>query len=48
MYSYDLHAAFWAPNWQWIAVDDGRILIITPGAPPVTRCSPTAPARAAV
>jgi hypothetical protein len=37
MYSYDLHAAFWAPNWQWIAADDGRILLITPGDPPVTR-----------
>ena len=36
-YTYRLRAAFWAPNWQWIAADDGRILIITPGDPPVTR-----------
>ncbi len=36
-YSYGLTAAFWAPNWQWIAADDGRILVITPGDAPVTR-----------
>ncbi len=36
-YTYWLGAAFWAPNWQWIAADDGRILIITTGHPPVTR-----------
>ena len=36
-YSYRLSSAFWAPNWQWIAVDDGRILVITPGNPAVTR-----------
>ena len=36
-YTYSLGAAFWAPNWQWIAADDGRILIITTGNPPVTR-----------
>ncbi len=36
-YTYGLGAAFWAPNWQWIAADDGRILIITTGYPPVTR-----------
>ena len=28
---------FWAPNWQWIAADDGRILIVTPDDPSVTR-----------
>lgn len=36
-YTYALHAVFWAPNWQWIAADDGRILVITPGSPPLTR-----------
>ena len=36
-YSYRLYSAFWAPNWQWIAADDGRILVITPGHPAVTR-----------
>lgn len=36
-YTYRLNSAFWAPNWQWIAAEDGRILIITPGDPPVTR-----------
>jgi hypothetical protein len=36
-YTYGLGAAFWAPNWQWIAADDGRILIITTGRPAVTR-----------
>ncbi len=36
-YSYRLYSVFWAPNWQWIAADDGRILVITPGDPPVTR-----------
>lgn len=36
-YGYNFYAVFWAPNWQWIAADDGRILIITPGSPPVTR-----------
>ena len=36
-YTYRLRAAFWAPNWQWIAADDGRILVITPGNPSVTR-----------
>jgi hypothetical protein len=36
-YTYGLGAAFWAPNWQWIAADDGRILIITTGPHSVTR-----------
>lgn len=36
-YAYGLGTAFWAPNWQWIAADDGRILIITTGHPAVTR-----------
>lgn len=35
--TYWLGAAFWAPNWKWIAADDGRILIITTGRHPVTR-----------
>ncbi len=34
---YRMGAVFWAPNWQWIAADDGRILIITAGPHPVTR-----------
>ena len=45
-YTYGLGAAFWAPNWQWIAADDGRILIITTGHPTATRCSPQKAARA--
>lgn len=36
-YSYGLSAAFWAPSWQWIAADDGRILVITTAEPAVTR-----------
>ena len=36
-YTYRLTSAFWAPNWQWIAAEDGRILIITTGRPPVIR-----------
>ena len=36
-YTYGLGAAFWAPNGQWIAADDGRILIITTGPRSVTR-----------
>ena len=36
-YTYGLHSAFWAPNWQWVAADDGRILVITPTTPPLTR-----------
>ena len=35
--TYRMGAVFWAPNGQWIAADDGRILIITPGRHPVTR-----------
>ena len=34
---YGVEAVFWAPNWQWIAADDGRILIVTPDDPSVTR-----------
>ena len=36
-YTYGLVSAFWAPNWQWVAADDGRILIVTTGHPAVTR-----------
>ena len=36
-YTYGLAAVSCAPTWQWIAADDGRILIITIGHPPVTR-----------
>ena len=37
-YTYRFGPASWAPNWQWIAAsDDGRILVITPGNPSVTR-----------
>lgn len=36
-YTYALHRVFWAPDSQWIAADDGRILVITPGSDPVTR-----------
>ncbi len=37
-YVYSFGPVFWAPNWQWIAAsDDGRILVITPTDPAVTR-----------
>lgn len=36
-YMYGLQPAFWAPNWQWVAADDGRILVITTGENPTTR-----------
>jgi hypothetical protein len=36
-YTYRMRAAFWAPDWQWIAADDGRLLVITPGNPSLTR-----------
>lgn len=37
-YTYQFGPVFWAPNWQWIAAtDDGRILVITPSDPSVTR-----------
>ena len=29
---YAVGAAFWAPSGDWIAVDDGRILVVVPGA----------------
>jgi hypothetical protein len=35
-YAYSIRA-FWAPNWQWIAADDGRILVITTDDPSTTR-----------
>ena len=37
-YGYQFGPVFWAPNWKWIAAaDDGRVLVITPTDPPVTR-----------
>ena len=36
-YTYGLNAAFWAPHFDWIAADDGRILIVTTDEPSVTR-----------
>jgi hypothetical protein len=37
-YGYQFGPVFWAPNWEWIAAaDDGRILVITPNDPAVTR-----------
>ena len=38
--TYSMSSVFWAPNWQWIAADDGRILIITTGDPAVARVLP--------
>ena len=35
--SYRFSAAFWAPGGGWIAADDGRILVVTPGDPATTR-----------
>jgi hypothetical protein len=35
--NYQFGPAFWAPNWDWIAASDGRILIITTADPSVTR-----------
>lgn len=37
-YTYQFGTAFWAPGYRWIAVaDDGRILVVTPTDPAVTR-----------
>ena len=36
-YTDGLNTAFWAPNFGWIAADDGRILIVTTAEPSVTR-----------
>ncbi|MEI6620415.1 MAG: hypothetical protein WCP28_00720 [Actinomycetes bacterium] len=36
-YTYGLISAFWAPDYKWIAADDGRILVITTGESSVTR-----------
>jgi hypothetical protein len=35
--NYQFGPAFWAPNGDWIAAGDGRILIITTADPAVTR-----------
>jgi hypothetical protein len=34
---YHLLAAFWSPDGTWVAVDDGRILVVVPSDPPVVR-----------
>lgn len=36
-YAYRLNAAFWAPDFKSIIADDGRILVVTPTSPPLTR-----------
>lgn len=36
-YAYRLNAAFWAPDYTSIIADDGRILVVTPTEPPLTR-----------
>lgn len=36
-YTYGMDSAFWSPTWTWIAADDGRILVIVPSDPAVTR-----------
>jgi hypothetical protein len=37
-YGYRFGPVFWAPTWKWVAAsDDGRILVITPTDPAVTR-----------
>ena len=35
--TYGIDEACWAPNFQWIATNDTRMLVITPGDPPLTR-----------
>lgn len=36
-HTYGLLAAFWSPDARWVAVDDGRLLVLTTGEPPVAR-----------
>jgi hypothetical protein len=36
-YTSGLIAAFWAADFQWIAADDGRILVVTAADPSATR-----------
>ena len=37
-YTYQFGPVFWAPDYEWIAAaDDGRILVITPDEPSMTR-----------
>lgn len=45
--TYRLDGAWWAPNWQWVAADDGRILVITTGDRPLTRVLTTEAGRGA-
>ena len=35
--AYGMPAAFWSPDGEWIAADDGRLLVIVPDDPPVIR-----------
>ena len=35
--TYGIKPACWAPNYQWIATSDTRMLVITTGEPPLTR-----------
>lgn len=32
-YVYGINSAFWSPDFKWIVVDDGRILVVTAGEP---------------
>jgi hypothetical protein len=34
--NYSIVSAFWSPDDKWIAVDDGRILVVTVGHPSAT------------
>lgn len=36
-YTYGLDSVFWSPDFEWIAADDGRILVITAGDTPLVR-----------
>lgn len=36
-YTYGLHGVFWSPDFEWLLVDDGRILIVTFGEPGMAR-----------
>ena len=35
--TYGIDQACWAPNFQWVATNDNRLLVITLGEPPLTR-----------
>lgn len=36
-YTYGLNGVFWSPDYEWLVVDDGRILVITFGEPGMVR-----------